>query len=86
MNAPRRRNLWLAIALAAANPVAAHEAAQPETGSAGLEALRFELPAAGSYSLPPIDHLSEHELLDSAGERRAILDLEAEQLAPSWEG
>jgi len=37
--------------------------------------LLYELPAAGSYDLPPIDRVGEHQLLDPKGERVPILGL-----------
>jgi cytochrome c peroxidase len=41
----------------------------------GEPRLLFELPAAGSYALPPIDRVSEHVLLASDGEEAALLAL-----------
>jgi cytochrome c peroxidase len=35
----------------------------------------YELPAAGSYALPPIDRVSEHALLASDGREAPLLDL-----------
>jgi len=35
----------------------------------------YELPAAGSYALPPIDRVSEHRLLGSDGREAPLLEL-----------
>jgi cytochrome oxidase Cu insertion factor (SCO1/SenC/PrrC family) len=43
--------------------------------------LAYELPAAGSYELPPILRVGDHALLGSDGERAEILGLEPGQLA-----
>jgi cytochrome oxidase Cu insertion factor (SCO1/SenC/PrrC family) len=40
--------------------------------------LRFEAPAAGSYELPPIQRVGEHDLLDESGTPAPVL-----QLAPN---
>ena len=37
--------------------------------------LLYELPPAGSYALPVIQHVSEHWLVDSAGERAPVLGI-----------
>ena len=41
----------------------------------GEPPLLYELPAAGSYALPPIDRVSEHLLLDSDGREAPLLGL-----------
>jgi cytochrome oxidase Cu insertion factor (SCO1/SenC/PrrC family) len=58
-----RRAFWLllAAALLAASP--------------GEAPPLYELPAAGSYALPPIDRVSEHVLLGSGGEPAPLLGL-----------
>jgi len=64
----------LAAALAgAALPLlaSAHEADAPDAGAS----YRYEAPAPGSYELPPIDRVSEHELLSAAGEPAPLLGL-----------
>jgi cytochrome oxidase Cu insertion factor (SCO1/SenC/PrrC family) len=43
--------------------------------SSGEPALLYELPAAGSYQLPPIDRVSEHVLLGSDGRDAPLLGL-----------
>jgi cytochrome c peroxidase len=57
--------LLLAVAFAAAS-----EAAAPVEGKR-----LYELPAAGSYALPPIDRVSEHVLLASDGQEVPLLGL-----------
>lgn len=42
-------------------------------GGAPGSGLRFEAPAAGSYELPPIQRVGEHELLDEGGEPAPVL-------------
>jgi cytochrome oxidase Cu insertion factor (SCO1/SenC/PrrC family) len=69
----------------------AHGGSHPEAGAAtaseaasadtGAPELAYELPAAGSYELPPILRVEDHVLLGSDGERAAILGLEPGQLA-----
>jgi cytochrome oxidase Cu insertion factor (SCO1/SenC/PrrC family) len=54
-------------------------AAGAEPGAAPR--LLYELPAAGSYELPPIDEVSEHRLLDHAGEASPLLGLAPGQCA-----
>lgn len=54
------------------------EAADADVGAPGLG---YELPAAGSYELPPIVRVQDHALLGSDGERAKILALEPGQLA-----
>jgi cytochrome oxidase Cu insertion factor (SCO1/SenC/PrrC family) len=56
--------LWLVAAVAAA-----HEPAHAPGGEPPLPALRYELPAAGSYELPAIDRVGAHRLLDPEGKR-----------------
>jgi cytochrome c peroxidase len=41
----------------------------------------FEPPAPGTYELPPIQGVSERELLDSSGERAPLLGLRPDQVA-----
>jgi cytochrome oxidase Cu insertion factor (SCO1/SenC/PrrC family) len=41
----------------------------------------YSLPAAGSYELPVIDRVSQHELLSETGKRVPVLDLESAQCA-----
>ena len=41
----------------------------------------FEPPALGSYELPPIQRVAEHELLDAAGEPARLLGLQEGQCA-----
>lgn len=54
------KRLALAVALLAAPAAGAHEEAPAATAL-------FEPPPAGSYELPPIDQVREHELLDERG-------------------
>jgi cytochrome oxidase Cu insertion factor (SCO1/SenC/PrrC family) len=65
--------LAIASALARAGPVAG---AVPDDAPP----LGYELPAAGSYELPPILRVADYELLDSGGAPARILDLEAGEL------
>jgi cytochrome c peroxidase len=60
----------LAIALLAAALVDARAADAPDE-----PALLYELPAAGSYALPPIDRVSEHALIGSDGREAPLLGL-----------
>ncbi|MGH0031908.1 MAG: SCO family protein [Myxococcota bacterium] len=63
-----RRTVLVALGIAlAASSGAGHEAA----GSR----YRYEAPAAGSYELPPIDRVSEHQLLGTDGSAAPLLDL-----------
>jgi cytochrome oxidase Cu insertion factor (SCO1/SenC/PrrC family) len=41
----------------------------------GASAPRFDVPAPGSYELPPIQLVSEHRVLDDAGRETALLGL-----------
>jgi len=69
----------------------AHGGSHPDAGTAtspearaadiGAPDLAYELPAAGSYELPPIMRVEDHVLLGSDGERAAILGLEPGQVA-----
>jgi cytochrome oxidase Cu insertion factor (SCO1/SenC/PrrC family) len=52
----------------AAGPAPAHEPAPAPR-------LLYELPPAGSYALPVIQRVSEHWLVDSAGERAPVLGI-----------
>src|SRR4029453_12663641 len=64
-------------ALAAPAPPApgrAHDVA-PEARPA------FELPAPGSYELPPIAHVADFALLDERGATAKLLDLSPDQVA-----
>jgi cytochrome oxidase Cu insertion factor (SCO1/SenC/PrrC family) len=54
-------------------------AARPEEPEA--PALLYELPAAGSYALPPIDTVRDHTLVGSDGAREPLLGLAPGQLA-----
>jgi cytochrome oxidase Cu insertion factor (SCO1/SenC/PrrC family) len=45
------------------------------------DAPRFAAPAPGSYELPPIQHVSEHSLLDDAGREAPLLGLGAGEAA-----
>jgi len=71
-----RRNARL-VALAAlaalGGPAAAWSAGAAEASDE--PPLLYELPAAGSYALPPIDRVSEHTLLDADGREQALLGL-----------
>ncbi len=67
----------LAAATLGPNPLIAHEA---QTGPE--EPLyRFEAPPAGSYELPPIDQVSEHELLAEDGTPVPLLGLAPSEAA-----
>jgi cytochrome c peroxidase len=66
----------LALLVALAPAAGAHEG-----GEAFEPALRFRLPEAGSYELPVIDRVGEHELLAPDGERAPLLGLAPGQLA-----
>jgi cytochrome oxidase Cu insertion factor (SCO1/SenC/PrrC family) len=68
-----RRRFSLAL-LAAAGLAAAPTSGHAPESSAGPEPL-YELPAAGSYALPPIDRVSEHVLLGSDGREAPLLAL-----------
>ena len=69
-----------ALLLALAAPAAlAHERAHEPADDA--PPLAYELPAAGSYELPPILRVADHELLRSDGARAKILDLAPGELA-----
>jgi cytochrome oxidase Cu insertion factor (SCO1/SenC/PrrC family) len=71
-----------ALALLLAVPdAAAHEAGGGGADPTGLPELLYELPAAGSYELPVIDRVSEHELVASDGERAPLLDVPREGCA-----
>lgn len=71
----RRRSAALAVALLAWT-AAAHEGADPgEAPPPDPGAPRFEPPPAGSYELPPIDRVSEHELVDASGVPAPLLGL-----------
>jgi cytochrome oxidase Cu insertion factor (SCO1/SenC/PrrC family) len=66
---PRALGLLVAVAAAAA-------------GARGLEEpALFELPAVGSYELPPIQRVQEHWLLDPRRERAPVLGLAPGELA-----
>ncbi len=75
------RRLVFALALAVAGtPAGAEEPAAPHaeahhTPDLGAAPLLYELPEAGSYELPRIERVSDHELLDPEGERRPLLGL-----------
>lgn len=62
--------LWLAPL-----PARAHEGPHAAQADAGAPALAYELPAAGSYELPPILRVADPELLRSDGERAKVLGL-----------
>jgi len=76
----------LALLLATA-PAWAHEGSHPRPTAAASTVdgdsprLAYELPAAGSYELPPILRVEDHALLGSDGERREMLALAPGQLA-----
>jgi cytochrome oxidase Cu insertion factor (SCO1/SenC/PrrC family) len=74
--------LATACCLAAAPPAAPAEpgpdAATPDLGAPPL---LYELPEAGSYELPVIERVSDHQLLDTAGERDALLGLHDGEVA-----
>jgi len=57
----------------------ADHAARPEEPQA--PPLLFELPAAGSYALPPIDAVRDHVLTRSDGTREGVLALAPDQCA-----
>ena len=77
--------------LLATAPAQAHEGPHPRPAAAASSGagtadgdsprLAYELPAAGSYELPPILRVEDHALLGSDGERREILGLAPGQLA-----
>ena len=67
-------------ALAAALCPLAHAAHEAETPP-GETSYRFEAPPPGSYELPPIDHVSEHELLAEDGNPTPLLDLAPSEAA-----
>lgn len=66
--------LLVALAVAAG----AHET-KPEADAG--PPLLFELPEAGSYDLPPIDHVRDHALLRADGKREPVLDLREGRVA-----
>jgi len=86
----RRLAIVLALLVAPAG-AGAHGDAHPTAGaekSTGAKdsdpdapALAYELPAAGSYELPPILRVGDHALLGSDGEGAEILGLAPGQLA-----
>jgi len=55
-------------------PARAHGASH-SAADEGAPDLAYELPAAGSYELPPILRVSDHELLASDGSRAKVLGL-----------
>jgi cytochrome oxidase Cu insertion factor (SCO1/SenC/PrrC family) len=63
------------LLLLAAPPSRGHGGPHAEAADEGAPPLAYELPAAGSYELPPILRVADHELLDSDGARARILDL-----------
>jgi len=70
LTSPRTRIAWLAAGWLAAAPAsdgAADAPRQPEP--------LYQLPAAGSYELPPIDRVSEHLLIGSDGREAPMLGL-----------
>ena len=71
----------LAATLLAAAALAHGEKADRAATTASDSDLRFALPAAGSYALPPIARVREHHLLDPEGNQAAMLDLAGGQLA-----
>lgn len=76
--------LLLVPSAAAAHGDAHAEASTPSGTQAleeGVPSLGYELPAAGSYELPPILRVDDHALLGSDGERAKILALARGQLA-----
>jgi len=56
-------------------------AAEAKAADTAAPDLAYELPAAGSYELPPILRVEDHALLGSDGERAAMLGLAPGQLA-----
>jgi cytochrome oxidase Cu insertion factor (SCO1/SenC/PrrC family) len=77
---PARALAACLCAAALAGAAGAHEG--HDAGALGsLPPLRFEPPAAGSYSLPVIRRVSEHRLLDSGGRRAPLLALAPGQCA-----
>ncbi len=70
----------LALGLAA-TPARGHGGPHAAAGDLGAPPLAYELPAAGSYALPPILRVADHELLRSDGARAKILDLAPGELA-----
>ncbi len=81
MRARPHRSPWMTralraavIGLALAAHARAHDAAPPA-------AIRYELPAPGSYELPPISHVADFPLLDERGAPARLLDLGADQVA-----
>jgi cytochrome oxidase Cu insertion factor (SCO1/SenC/PrrC family) len=68
-----RRAVLAAAALAVLIPTAL--AAEPNHANAAVERFRFEPPPAGSYELPAIDRVSEHELIGSDGASAPLLGL-----------
>jgi cytochrome oxidase Cu insertion factor (SCO1/SenC/PrrC family) len=77
----RRLLVALAVLAAAASARGHGGAAHPDPADPGAPPLAYELPRAGSYELPPIARVADHELLRSDGARAAILDLAPGELA-----
>ncbi len=76
------RPLFCALALGLApDPARGHGTPHAAAADEGAPPLAYELPAAGSYELPPILRVSDHELLGSDGARARILDLAPGELA-----
>jgi len=80
--------LTLILASTLAGPGAAHDGShegEPHPGAAETAAPsgapRFEPPPVGSYELPPIDRVSEHELLGASGAPAPLLGLEPGEAA-----
>jgi cytochrome c peroxidase len=69
-----------AIAALLATSVGAHEGHLEDAPLDGPPPL-FEPPAPGTYELPPIQGVSERQLLDSTGERAPLLGLRPDQVA-----
>jgi cytochrome oxidase Cu insertion factor (SCO1/SenC/PrrC family) len=74
---------WLRIALIGTLWLAAFARAdERHAASASHESLpRFEAPAPGTYELPPIARVADHQLLDTAGQPTAVLDLAPGEVA-----
>ncbi|MDJ0849575.1 MAG: SCO family protein [Myxococcota bacterium] len=67
------RGPLVALALfLAGTPAAAQEHGAPDLGAPPL---LYELPEAGSYELPTIERVSDHQLLDPTGQVRPLLGL-----------
>jgi cytochrome oxidase Cu insertion factor (SCO1/SenC/PrrC family) len=79
---PRRRALRglaaLLLASLAAPALADAHAAHPAPDA---PAARFEAPVPGSYELPPIDRVAQHQLLGTSGRPEPLLDLKRGELA-----